>query len=109
VLVHPDVALPVDLAEGVKVELPDKRLETVMAEELRQRFSLEAFDVRLDDKGIPIFCPLYSKLSSEKKGTLSEQFIMMIDSVREGRRSLKCKKQSPEKMEYSTVVCLQGL
>jgi hypothetical protein len=34
---------PSSSPEGVKVELPDQRLESVMAEVLRQGFGLQAF------------------------------------------------------------------
>jgi hypothetical protein len=45
VLIDPDVALLVDFAEGIEVELSDQGLESVVTEELRQRFCLETLDV----------------------------------------------------------------
>jgi hypothetical protein len=59
VLVNPNVALAVDLAKRVKVELANKRLESVVAKVLRQSFGLQSLEVRADDKCISRRRPLW--------------------------------------------------
>jgi hypothetical protein len=59
VFVDPNVTLAVDLAKRVKVELPNKRLESVVAKVLRQSFGLQPLEVRADDKCISRRSPLW--------------------------------------------------
>ena len=63
-LVNPDVALLVDLAETVEVKLTDQGLKSVVTKESGKRFSLKLLNIRPNDKGISLACPLKMRARS---------------------------------------------
>ena len=57
-LVNPDVALLVDLAEAVKVELTDQGLKSVVTKEGWESLCFELLDIRTNNEGVSLACPL---------------------------------------------------
>jgi hypothetical protein len=69
VLVDPHIALTVDLAKGVKVELPHQGLEPVVPKVLRQGFRLETLQIGTNDEGITRWSPLSIDCPTQQQRT----------------------------------------